>query len=83
MVPDSSPIFEACRTGDVDEVIRLVQEGKATVFDVSGKGWSLLHVTAAHLRPELCKWLILHGVRGDSVDVEWGRYVYQLQRHGS
>lgn len=44
VVPDSSPIFEVCRNGDVSEVIRLIQSGMASVFDTSQEGWSLLHV---------------------------------------
>lgn len=73
VVPDSSPIFEACRLGNLKEVIKLIQDRKGTVFDVSEKGWSLLHIAAGHLRPDICRWLITQGARGDAVDIEWGR----------
>ena len=44
VVPNSSPIFEACKYGDLEEVRRLVLTRKATYVDMSEEGWTLLHV---------------------------------------
>ncbi|KAJ8068491.1 hypothetical protein OCU04_004042 [Sclerotinia nivalis] len=68
VVPDTSPIFEACKNGDVGEVIRLVQSGMASVFDTSQEGYNLLHVAAGHLRADLCRWLLAQGVQGSEFD---------------
>lgn len=45
VVPDSSPIFEACKTGNLEELQYLIKTKRATIFDNSESGWSLLHVS--------------------------------------
>lgn len=39
------PLFVASICGDLDRVKRLCAEGKATPFDTTSDGWSLLHVS--------------------------------------
>lgn len=43
-VPDNSPIFNACRKGNVSVVRYLLSEGEASVRDTDSKGWTPLHV---------------------------------------
>jgi hypothetical protein len=44
-VPDDSPIFSACRKGNLSAVRFLLTEGKASVKDTDSKGWTPLHVS--------------------------------------
>lgn len=44
VVPDKSSIFWACQHGDLEEVISLVKSQKASIFDISERGLTLLHV---------------------------------------
>jgi hypothetical protein len=43
-VPDDSPIFNACRKGNLSTVRFLLSEGDASVRDTNSKGWTPLHV---------------------------------------
>jgi hypothetical protein len=45
VVSDGSPIFAACREGDINEVRSLLRNSHATLQDTSEWGWSLLHVS--------------------------------------
>jgi hypothetical protein len=45
-VPDDSPIFSACRKGNLSTVRFLLAEGKASVRDTNSKGWTPLHVSS-------------------------------------
>jgi Ankyrin repeats (many copies) len=45
-VPDDSPIFNACRRGNVSTVRFLLSEGAASVRDTNSKGWTPLHVSS-------------------------------------
>jgi len=44
-VPDNSPIFSACRKGNLSAVQFLMAEGKASVRDTNSQGWTPLHVS--------------------------------------
>ena len=44
-VPENSPIFDLCRTGQVKAVELLIQKGHGSVLDTSPKGWTPLHVS--------------------------------------
>ena len=44
-IPDNSPIFKAIIDGDITEVQKLLDLGKASVYDVNENGDSLLHVS--------------------------------------
>ncbi|TGO29917.1 hypothetical protein BPAE_0009g00110 [Botrytis paeoniae] len=72
VVTDNSPIFDACRNGDIGGVLQLVHTGKASVFDTSQGGCNLLHVAAAHLNANLCRWLIAQGVQATECDAHQG-----------
>jgi hypothetical protein len=43
-VPDDSPIFNACRKGNISAVQFLLSQGNASVRDTNSKGWTPLHV---------------------------------------
>ncbi|ESZ93562.1 hypothetical protein SBOR_6045 [Sclerotinia borealis F-4128] len=72
IIPNDSPIFTACSNGDKNEVIRLIETKKGSVFDVSEDGWTLLHVAAANMRHELCRWLLLNGARSSDEGIRVG-----------
>ncbi|KAG4416344.1 hypothetical protein IFR04_010506 [Cadophora malorum] len=42
--PEDSSIFAACRTGDIEEVQRMLTDGEASINDTNEYGWTLLHV---------------------------------------
>ncbi len=48
-IPNDSPIFRAIGDGDIVEVQKLLDLGKASVYDVDEDGDSLLHVSVAHM----------------------------------
>lgn len=45
IIPRTAPIFEACRNGDLEQVIYLFRDGSVTIFDTTQSGWTLLHVS--------------------------------------
>lgn len=47
VVPDDSPIFNACRKGSISTVQFLLAEGEASVRDTNSKGWTPLHVSSS------------------------------------
>ncbi|KAE9374686.1 hypothetical protein N431DRAFT_464918 [Stipitochalara longipes BDJ] len=63
-VPDDSPIFNACRRGNVSTVRFLLSEGAASVRDTNSKGWTPLHFAAlaeSETNVDLCEYLISEG----------------------
>lgn len=44
IIPDSAEIFGAVSTGDLVGIQRLFQEGRASIYDVDERNWTLLHV---------------------------------------
>ena len=44
IVPADSAIFKSCAMGDDEAVIRLIQEGEASPFDMTSNGLTPLHV---------------------------------------
>lgn len=44
-VPDDAEIFGYCRSGDVDQVRKLLSEGRASVWDTNSQGDTPLHVS--------------------------------------
>ncbi|MCJ1438870.1 hypothetical protein MMC27_008260 [Xylographa pallens] len=58
------PIYAACVSGDLGSVQRLCSQGKASPFDRTSSGWTLLHVAAALADAKLCQWLIGQGLDG-------------------
>lgn len=48
-VPESSLIFDFCKTGNIEGVKRLIARGDASVRDASPKGWTPLHVSPSFL----------------------------------
>ncbi|PVH68362.1 hypothetical protein DL98DRAFT_631493 [Cadophora sp. DSE1049] len=63
-VPDDSPIFNACRKGNLSAVQFLLTEGKASVRDTNSKGWTPLHFAAvaeSDTNIRVCEYLISEG----------------------
>ena len=61
IIPADSAIFEACAMGDDEAVTRLIQEGKASPFDMTSKGVTPLHVRHVFvIIPYFCILLHLH-----------------------
>lgn len=58
VVPSTSPVFAACGAGDIDEVQRLIDCGKATIYDTNENGWTLLHVRSPRILLCRLRWLI-------------------------
>ena len=48
IIPEGSQIFDACKDGDLEEVMRWFREGLATVYDSTPSGWTLIHVRSLH-----------------------------------
>ena len=46
-VPEESPIFKFCKSGNLSAVKQLVADGSASVKDTSPNGWTPLHVSCA------------------------------------
>jgi hypothetical protein len=44
-IPNDSPIFKICRTGDIVGVRDILSSRQASVFDIDSEGWTLLHVS--------------------------------------
>jgi hypothetical protein len=44
IIPEDSQIFDACKYGDLEELMRWFREGVATVYDSTPLGWTLIHV---------------------------------------
>lgn len=44
-VPDSAPIFEFCKTGNLAAARTLLASGQASVLDTNSLGWTPLHVS--------------------------------------
>lgn len=68
--PDHSRIFSACREGKLDEVIKLVESGVASIFDTSEDGWTLLHVSekAPYLQRQVSSSEMEHRWRRETCD---------------
>jgi hypothetical protein len=49
VVPNSSAIFGAVSAGDLSGVQKLFQEGRASIYDVDERNWTLLHVRVQSL----------------------------------
>ncbi|KAF4784281.1 hypothetical protein HER10_EVM0006386 [Colletotrichum scovillei] len=70
--PDSSPVFETVRNGDLRRLVNLFKTGEATPFDRNESGKSLLYVAAKYERLEVCQVLIQQGVLADDERESYG-----------
>ncbi|MCJ1399660.1 hypothetical protein MMC11_002862 [Xylographa trunciseda] len=61
----ADPIYAACVEGDLGRVQRLCSQCRASPFDRTSDGWTLLHVAAALADAKLCRWLIGQGLDGN------------------
>ncbi|KXX75120.1 Peroxisomal NADH pyrophosphatase NUDT12 [Madurella mycetomatis] len=65
IIPSNSPVFRLAGEGKIGDILGLVANGKANLQDRDEQGWSLLHHGANH--PELCAFLIQHGLDVDEI----------------
>ncbi|KAF4971009.1 hypothetical protein FSARC_2112 [Fusarium sarcochroum] len=43
VMPEDSPVFQIASSGSVEDLMKLISEGKASIHDHDTNGWSLLH----------------------------------------
>ncbi|KAI0438531.1 hypothetical protein F4803DRAFT_88393 [Xylaria telfairii] len=60
--PDSSPVFWCARNGDIDGILRLTGQGKASLQDHTTSGKSLMHLAGEHGHLDLFKFLVKCGL---------------------
>ncbi|KAH9904499.1 hypothetical protein F4778DRAFT_732691 [Xylariomycetidae sp. FL2044] len=66
-VERDSPVFQAIKRGELQEFRQMLQDGEASLRDHDPNGGSLLHYAAINEHPEICKYLIDHGLDIDHV----------------
>ncbi|KAK3361114.1 hypothetical protein B0T24DRAFT_691791 [Lasiosphaeria ovina] len=69
-VPENSYIFDFCRDGNVQAVMKLLERGDASLQDTSPKGWTPLHFAAASGQVDLCATLIRKGANKQALAYE-------------
>ncbi|KAH7319245.1 hypothetical protein BKA65DRAFT_97411 [Rhexocercosporidium sp. MPI-PUGE-AT-0058] len=52
--PDSSTIFEYCRSRNIEGVKFMPTRGKASMYDIHELGETLLHIAASWCQTEIC-----------------------------
>ncbi|KAF5625670.1 hypothetical protein F52700_9035 [Fusarium sp. NRRL 52700] len=65
ILPENSPVSDIARSGSVQDLVRLIEGGKANIHDHDTYGWSLLHHSARNL--PVLKYLIEQGLDVDEV----------------
>ncbi|KUJ17586.1 uncharacterized protein LY89DRAFT_718256 [Mollisia scopiformis] len=63
VIPWKSPVFEYCRTGDIENLQRLISNNEASIWDVDNSGRTTLHYAARGCQANTCRFLINAGVR--------------------
>ena len=48
LVPTWAPIFDAAYGGNIPQIIKLLEDGEATINDNDRRGWNILHVSFHH-----------------------------------
>ena len=69
--PDDAEIFKACARGDLGRVQELLHTKKASIYDVTRRGETLLHISAEWGSISLCRFLLQNGVKSN-VDLGCG-----------
>ncbi|EXK44770.1 hypothetical protein FOXG_03801 [Fusarium oxysporum f. sp. lycopersici 4287] len=65
ILPKDSHVFDTARNGSVQDLLQLIEGGKANIHDHDTDGWSLLHHSVGNLR--VLKFLIEQGLDIDEV----------------
>ncbi|WKT41236.1 hypothetical protein QSH57_006042 [Fusarium oxysporum f. sp. vasinfectum] len=65
ILPRNSPVFYTARNGSVQDLLQLIEGGKANIHDHDTDGWSLLHHSVGNL--QVLKFLIEEGLDIDEV----------------
>ncbi|KAK5634798.1 hypothetical protein RRF57_010511 [Xylaria bambusicola] len=66
--PDSAPVFSCARNGDMAGILRLIDQGRASLQDHTPGGQSLLHLAAEYGHLALFKTLVVSGLDCFEVD---------------
>ncbi|THZ12391.1 hypothetical protein D6C91_08531 [Aureobasidium pullulans] len=72
VIPDDSPTIQAVRNGNLTEFKRLLENGKARVWDCDSEGRSLLKFAIHYLEPAMVEYLIAQGLDVNSVEKSLG-----------
>ncbi|KAH8903591.1 ankyrin [Coniochaeta sp. PMI_546] len=65
IIPYGSLVFHIARYGQVEELMSLVAEGKASLHDRDTYGWSVLHYAAYNENAPMTQFLVQHGLDPD------------------
>lgn len=65
ILPDDSPVFSLVRNGDVEGLLSLFRQGKASIRDHTSFGTPLLHYATE--QPKMCQFLIEIGAEVDEL----------------
>ncbi|THY39209.1 hypothetical protein D6C97_10375 [Aureobasidium pullulans] len=68
VIPDDSPTIQAVRDGNLTEFKRLLENGKARVWDCDSEGRGLLNVATHYLKPTMVEYLIAQGLDVNNVE---------------
>ncbi|KAH7197902.1 uncharacterized protein B0J16DRAFT_329304 [Fusarium flagelliforme] len=69
VLPRQSPVFTLVKQGRVQDLLRMLQNGEASLRDHDERGASLLFYSMR--QPEMCKFLIEQGLDVDHVALRW------------
>ncbi|KAF4445996.1 hypothetical protein F53441_10302 [Fusarium austroafricanum] len=65
VLPDDSPVFKLVKEGKLQDLLRMLQNGEASLRDHDERGASLLFYSL--MQPEMCKFLLEEGLDVDHV----------------
>ncbi|KAF8528325.1 ankyrin repeat-containing domain protein [Trichophaea hybrida] len=78
VLPENSEVFNLAKTGDLDGLVRLFSEGKASLSDCDTSGRSLLTYACYGLQPNVCKFLLERGADPDLISLDFGYTNYMI-----
>ncbi|KAF8250895.1 ankyrin [Wilcoxina mikolae CBS 423.85] len=67
VIPDNSEIFQMAASGDLEGLVKLFMEGKASLTDCNVEGRTLLTYAVEGDQPAVCKFLLENGADADCV----------------
>ncbi|KAI1108434.1 hypothetical protein F5Y14DRAFT_436227 [Nemania sp. NC0429] len=77
-VPDNSPIFELCRTANIDAVRTLLASGHASPMDTNSLGWTPLHFAAYECDMSMCQLLVNSGADHEALTYDFPLGNYEI-----
>jgi hypothetical protein len=80
VVREDSPLFIACRTGDIETIQVLLSNQHASIYDRTPDGRTAFHAAIAHRHLEVCKLLRHAGIFARFDDNDYRHSLSDLQR---